>query len=136
MNKVIITIFCGFIMAIYAERPSWYPENDTEVNNQCYEENQLEPGFIADSSTFDELTSNKNVQEAFLCYGKRFNFYSEDTGIDIERMVYSIYKRERDCKKPVAQECVDKFKDVDAAGEMILKVIHCTILHVDTSKDC
>ncbi|XP_037823840.1 uncharacterized protein LOC119612181 [Lucilia sericata] len=126
MYKIIFLIFCLMFMALCAEHPSWYPENADEIKKQCAEENQLAPNFGM-TLTYDQLANNTNAHAAYLCAAKGFNFYSEDEGVNVDRMIYFLFKTSTKCINRKAKECVETHKEIPSAGEMILKLHYCIL---------
>ncbi|KAI8123040.1 hypothetical protein FF38_11670 [Lucilia cuprina] len=125
MVKIILLILSWTLMSIRAEKPSWLPENADNIPTKCYEENQLKPFFDKDLP-YDQLVNNTKLHNVLLCQLKAFNIYSEETGLNVDRFPYAFGLNEINCVKSFVQDCVDTHKAVASAGEMILKVSHCT----------
>ncbi|XP_023308887.2 uncharacterized protein LOC111690613 [Lucilia cuprina] len=126
MHKIILLIFCGIYMAKCAEHPSWYPENVNEIKKQCAEENNLTPDF-GNILTYEQLANNTNVHAAYLCAAKGFHFYSDDEGLNVDRMIYFFFKTSTKCIRRKAKECVETHKEVISTGEMIFKLHYCIL---------
>ncbi|KAI8123039.1 hypothetical protein FF38_11674 [Lucilia cuprina] len=126
MIKIFLPIVCLIVTATYAEKPNWYPNNLDEIAKKCLEENQLKSDYDKDLK-YHQFEDNTQVHNLFLCKAKGMNIYKEDTGLNVDRLIYAFYKKEMDCMKPSVQDCVNKYKDLSSAGKMIYKVIYCIV---------
>lgn len=66
------------------------------------------------------------IRALALCRAKGFNVYTEDTGLNSERLAYLFFRSETtECKKSEVKDCVDKNKDIVNQGQMVYNTIKC-----------
>lgn len=88
-------------------------------------QNQLPP------NTPLSLRDNRGVDRSkvyaiFLCKAKATNIYTEEAGINADRLKYFFKTHSRlTCDRPIVEDCVATYKDVAHGGELIYKVIEC-----------
>ncbi|XP_037823839.1 uncharacterized protein LOC119612180 [Lucilia sericata] len=113
MNRIIFLILCWAALTTSAEKPSWLPDNDIELMKKCGNETLSGPGCL-----------RLKFHAYHLCCAKALNIYSEDTGLNVERLTYSFFES-TDCGKPLVQNCVDQHKEIISKGEMISETLKC-----------
>ncbi|KAI8123035.1 hypothetical protein FF38_11676 [Lucilia cuprina] len=115
MYKIIFLILCWAALTTFAEKPSWFPDNDIELMKKCENETLSGPGCL-----------RLKFHAYYLCCAKVLNIYNEDTGLNVERLTYSLFES-TDCGKPLVQYCFDQHKEIISKGEMISETLKCIL---------
>ncbi|XP_046806538.1 uncharacterized protein LOC111690614 [Lucilia cuprina] len=119
MNKLIFLILCSAAVITIAENLSWYPDNYEEIIKKCMKDSNYTPGL--------SLIDSPELHAFYLCSAKGLNIYSEELGLNIERLSYTFFPStyKMYCKKTLVQNCAEENKDLTSKGELIFKVAKC-----------
>ncbi|XP_061394980.1 uncharacterized protein LOC133330559 [Musca vetustissima] len=131
MNKLSLVLLICCSVAILADRPDWYPENETEIEMKCQEENSISTETMNDIWAY-KFDDTPEIRKLMLCLVERKNIYNKEMGFKADRLQIALTSRiKMDCKLEFVEKCGKEAKDITPADAMIFSIMKCIVAGMD-----
>ncbi|XP_075144701.1 uncharacterized protein LOC142219720 [Haematobia irritans] len=125
MNKIVFVLIVLSSSMIFAERPSWYPENSAELDAECMKKHPVSAEIIEKVRSF-HLEDTPNMRALVYCGATSKNVYIPGEGFNSERFVEGMKESSKmNCNMDSVRNCADKHKNAESDEAIFFNVLKC-----------